>query len=82
MKKPTLTCYPKQMHLLITSQLMLKMIPLLEGEPLSDIQQIHSVSQLLLNLKPYRAAGPDNLPSYFLKEAANGIAPSSFSDLT
>ena len=55
-------------------------IPTLEGEPLPDIQQIHihleGITQLLLNLKPYKAAGPDNLPSYFLKEVANEIAPS------
>ena len=55
-------------------------IPTLEGEPLPDIQQIHihleGVTQIFLNLKPYKAAGPDNLPSYFLKEVANNTAPS------
>jgi len=33
------------------------------------------VFQLLLNLKPHKAAGPDNLPSQFLKEVAVEIAP-------
>ena len=55
-------------------------IPTLEGELFPDVQQIHvnleGVIQLLLNLKPYKAAGPDNLPCYFLKEVANEIAPS------
>jgi len=55
-------------------------IPTLEGEPFPDIQQIHihleGVIKLLLNLKPYKAVGPDNLPCYFLKEVANEIAPS------
>jgi len=55
-------------------------IPTLEGEPFPEIHPIHihpeGVSQLLHNLKPYKAAGPDNLPSYFLKEVANEIVPS------
>ena len=55
-------------------------IPTLEGKPFPDIQQIHinleGVIQLLLNLKPYKAASLDNLPCYFLKEVANEIAPS------
>ena len=29
---------------------------------------------MLHNLKPHKAAGPDNLPSYFLKEVANEIS--------
>jgi len=45
-----------------------------------DIPLIHinteGVFQLLLNLKPHKAAGPDNLPSRFLKEVAAEIAPS------
>jgi len=55
-------------------------IPTLEGEPFPEIHQIYihpeGVAQLLHNLKPYKAAGPDNLPSYFLKEVAKEIAPS------
>ena len=54
-------------------------IPELEGNPFPEISpiQVHldGVSQLLHNLKPHKAAGPDNLPSYFLKEVANEIAP-------
>jgi len=51
----------------------------LEGNPLPEIPpiQIHSdsLSQLLHNLKHHKAAGPDNLPSYFLKEITNEISP-------
>ena len=51
----------------------------LEGNPLPKIPPIQiysdSVTQLLLNLKPHKAAGPDNLPSYFLKEVAKEISP-------
>jgi len=38
------------------------------------------VSQLLQNLRPHKAAGPNNLPSYmyFLKEVANEIPPNTF----
>ena len=51
----------------------------LEGNPLPKIPPIQiysdSVTQLLLNLKPHKAASPDNLPSYFLKEVAKQISP-------
>ena len=54
-------------------------VPVLEGNPFPDIPPIHihadGVTQLLLNLKFHKAAGPDNFPSYFLKEVANEIAP-------
>ena len=54
-------------------------VSILEGNPLPEIPpiQIHSdgVSHLLHNLKHHKAAGPDNLPSYFLKEVANEISP-------
>jgi len=54
-------------------------VPVLEGDPLPEIPPIHihpdGVSQLLHNLKPHKAAGPDNFPSYFLKEVANEISP-------
>lgn len=47
--------------------------------PFPEIPPIHvhsdGVSQLLHNLKPREAAGPDNLPSYFLKEVAYEISP-------
>jgi len=54
-------------------------ISTLEGEPFPEIHPIpEGVTRLLQNLKPYKAAGPDNLPSYsyFLKEVAKEIAPS------
>ena len=51
----------------------------LEGDPLPEIPPIHihtaGVAQLLLNLKTHKAAGPENFPSYFLKEVAHEIAP-------
>ena len=54
-------------------------IPLSEGDPFPEISPIQintdGVAQLLLNLKTHKATGPDNLPSYFLKEVANEIAP-------
>jgi len=33
------------------------------------------VAQLLTNIQPYKASGPNNLPTQFLKEVANEIAP-------
>ena len=74
-RKPTLTHYPKLAFADYFSSVYAQddpsNIPTLEGEPFPDIQQIHinleGVIQLLLNLKPYKAAGPDNLPCYFLK---------------
>ena len=52
-------------------------IPTLEEDPLPEISPIHicpeGVAQLLHNLKPQKA-GPDRLPSRFLKEVANEIA--------
>ena len=54
-------------------------IPTLEGNPFPEISPIYispaGVAQLLHNLKPHKAAGPDRLPSRFLKEVANEIAP-------
>ena len=83
-RKPTLTHYPKLAFADYFSSVYAQddpsNIPTLEGEPFPDIQQIHinleGVIQLLLNLKPHKAAGPDNLPCYFLKEVANEISPS------
>ena len=53
-------------------------IPTLEEDPLPEISPIYicpeGVAQLLHNLKPQKAAGPDRLPSRFLKEVANEIA--------
>ena len=54
-------------------------VPVLEGDPLPEISHIHihadGVTQLLPNLKVHKAAGLDNIPSYFLKEVANEIVP-------
>ncbi|XP_072014766.1 uncharacterized protein [Amphiura filiformis] len=33
------------------------------------------VRKLLANIKPHTASGPDNLPAYLLKEAADELAP-------
>ena len=33
------------------------------------------VRKLLQNIKPHRAAGPDNIPARILREAANNLAP-------
>ena len=53
-------------------------VPVLESD-LPEIPPIHihtaGVAQLLLNLKTHKAAGPDNFPSYFLKEVSHEIAP-------
>ena len=53
-------------------------VPVLEGDPLPDIQSVHihtdGIAQLLLNLKSHKVAGPDNLPSNFLKEVANELS--------
>ena len=50
-------------------------IPLLEGYPFPEILPIQinadGVTRLHLNLKYLKAAGPDNLPCYLLKEVAN-----------
>ena len=34
------------------------------------------VAELLSNIKPFKASGPDNIPAYLLKELASQIAPS------
>ena len=36
---------------------------------------IEGVKKLLKGLKPHKASGPDNIPTRFLKEAANELAP-------
>jgi len=53
--------------------------PRMSGSPLPDVSPItihhEGVAQLLLNIQPNKASGPDNLPARFLKEVANEIAP-------
>ena len=39
------------------------------------IIQEAGIGKLLLNIKPHKAAGPDNLPAKILKEAAPNLAP-------
>ena len=52
-------------------------LPRMSGPPLPDVSPItihhEGVVQLLLNMQPNKASGPDNLPTRFLKEAANQI---------
>jgi len=51
----------------------------MNGSPLPDVSPItihhEGAAQLLLNIQPNKASGPDNLPARFLKEVANQIAP-------
>ena len=48
-------------------------IPLPSISPLTV--HVEGVAQLLTNIQPHKASGPDNLPARFLKEVANEIAP-------
>ena len=54
-------------------------LPRMNSSPLPDVSPItihhEGVAQLLLNIQPDKASGPDNLPARFLKEVANQIAP-------
>ena len=36
---------------------------------------VEGIEELLTNLKPFIATGPDNIPAYLLKEEANELAP-------
>ena len=48
-------------------------IPLPSISPLTV--HVEGVAQLLTNIQPHKASGPDNLPARFLKEVAYEIAP-------
>ena len=52
---------------------------ILDGHPYSDIPAIQIDTQgiinLLHNLDPHKAPGPDGIPARFLKEMCNSIAP-------
>jgi len=54
-------------------------IATIEGNPLPSIDsiQVHTegVAELLSNIDPKKANGPDNLPVHFLKEVSYEIAP-------
>ena len=54
-------------------------IPIMQGEPTPNITPLHiestGVENLLSNLNPHKATGPDNIPSKFLKETAHYISP-------
>ena len=51
----------------------------MQGEPTPNIIPLHiestGVENLLSNLNPHKAAGPDNIPSKFLKATAHYISP-------
>ena len=55
------------------------LLPEVNDTPLPGILPItvhvEGVAQLLTNIQPHKASGPDNLPARFLKEVANEIAP-------
>ena len=54
-------------------------IPEIESHPLPEMSpiEVHTewVLHLLLNLKAFKATGPDKVPSRLLKELAHQIAP-------
>ena len=47
--------------------------PFLEISPISI--SVDGVANLLQNLNPHKATGPDGIPAYLLKECSNEIAP-------
>ena len=51
----------------------------MRGKPISDIQQlsieVNGVYNLLVNINPHKATGPDGIPSRLLKETAYQMAP-------
>ena len=54
-------------------------LPSLGPSPFPDVPAFKigtaGVKKLLRGLKPHKASGPDNIPTRFLKEAANELAP-------
>ena len=54
-------------------------LPSLGPSPFSDVPAFEigtaGVKKLLPGLKPHKASGPDNIPTRFLREAANELAP-------
>ena len=51
----------------------------MEGQYIPDIEplriDINGVVELLKNLKPHKAFGPDEIPAYLLKETSKEITP-------
>ena len=49
-------------------------LPIMRGEPISNIEQlsieVNGVYNLLVNINPHKAMGPDGIPSRLLKETA------------
>jgi len=52
-------------------------IPVMDGDPLPCVDPIHveGGAELLCNIEPNKANGPDNLPARFLKEVSSEIIP-------
>ena len=52
---------------------------IMRGKPISDIEQLsielNGVYNLLVNINPHKATGPDGIPSRLLKETAYQMAP-------
>ena len=57
----------------------LSSLPELNDPPFPEISHISisvdGVANLLCNLNPHKATGPDRIPAYFLKECSIEIAP-------
>ena len=51
----------------------------MRGNPIPDIEQlsigVNGVYNLLVNIDPHKATGPDGIPSRLLKETAYQMAP-------
>ena len=84
MESPTQTAFPKLTFLTITSLSVFtknnqSSPPNISSEPVPLISQItvemDGVYNLLTNLDPHKAAGPDGIPSKLLKETASQMAP-------
>ena len=54
-------------------------LPIMRGNPIPDIEQlsigVNGVYNLLVNIDPHKATGPDGIPSRLLKETAYQMAP-------
>ena len=64
----------------ILTQEDLSSLPKMNDSPFPEIPHIsvsvNGVANLLHNLNPHKATGPDGIPAYFLKELSHEIAPS------
>ena len=63
----------------ILTQEVLSSLPKMNDSPFPEIPHIsvsvNGVANLLHNLNPHKATGPDGIPAYFLKELSHEIAP-------